>query len=66
MSFCKKINTNKIFTIKDNLNKDYKLTVAYNSITIELIVQHPTYIKEKYESGNLTLAAFQKKNDNRQ
>ena len=52
----------KIFTIKDNLNKDYKLTVAYNSITIELIVQHPTYIKEKYESGNLTLAAFQKKN----
>ena len=52
----------KIFTIKDNNNKDYKLTVAYNSFTIEFIVQHPTYIKEKYESGNLTLVAFQKKN----
>ena len=52
----------KIFTIKDNNNKDYKLTVAYNSFTIEFILQHPTYIREKYESGNLSLAAFQKKN----
>ena len=52
----------KLFTIKDNNNNDYKLTVAYNSFTIEFIVQHPTYIKEKYESGNITLAAFQKKN----
>ena len=52
----------KIFTIKDNNNNDYKLTIAYNSFTIEFIVQHPTYIREKYESGNLTLVAFQKKN----
>jgi hypothetical protein len=52
----------KIFTIKDNYNKEYKLTMAYNSFTIEFILQHPTYIKEKYESGNLTLVAFQKKN----
>ena len=41
----------KLFTIKDNNNNDYKLTVAYNSFTIEFIVQHPTYIKEKYESA---------------
>ena len=52
----------KIFTIKYNYNKEYKLTMAYNSFTIEFILQHPTYIKEKYESGNLTLVAFQKKN----
>ena len=52
----------KIFTVKeDKTNKEYKLIVAYNSFTIEFILQHPTYIKEKYESGNLTLVAFQKK-----
>jgi hypothetical protein len=53
----------KIFTVKeDKTNKDYKLIMSYNSFTIEFILQNPTYIREKYESGNITLAAFQQKN----
>ena len=53
----------KIFTVKeDKTNKEYKLIVSYNSFTIEFILQNPTYSREKYESGNLTLVAFQQKN----
>ena len=53
----------KIFSIKDEkTNTDYKLTVSYNSFTIEFILQNATYFKEKYESGNLTLPIFHKKN----
>ena len=53
----------KIFSIKDEkTNTDYKLTVSYNSFTIEFILQNATYFNEKYESGNLTLPIFHKKN----
>ena len=53
----------KIFTIKDEkTHTDYKLTISYNSFTIEFILQNATYFKEKYESGNLSLPAFHQKN----
>ena len=53
----------KIFSVKDEkTHTDYKLTVSYNSFTIEFILQNSTYFREKYESGNLSLQAFHQKN----
>ena len=53
----------KIFTVTDAKNHNsYRLTVAYNSFTIEFIVENSTYIKEKYESGNMNLPFFHQKN----
>jgi len=53
----------KIFTVTDiKSHNSYRLTISYNSFTVEFIVQNPTYTREKYESGNISLAAFQQKN----
>ena len=53
----------KIFSLKDEkTHTDYRLTMSYNSFTIEFILQNSTYLKERYESGNLTLSAFHQKN----
>ena len=53
----------KIFSLKDEkTHTDYRLTMSYNSFTIEFILQNSTYLKERYESGNITLPAFHQKN----
>ena len=53
----------KIFSLKDEKTlTDYRLTVSYNSFTLEFILQNASYIKERYESGNLSLPAFHQKN----
>ena len=53
----------KIFTFQDaKSHNSYRLTISYNSFSIEFIVQNPTYTREMYESGHITLAVFQQKN----
>lgn len=53
----------KIFTVTDQRNHNsYRLTISYNSFTIEFILQNATYVKERYESGNMALPAFHQKN----
>ena len=53
----------KIFTVTDiKSHNSYRLTISYNSFTVEFIVQNPTYTREKYESGNMNLPFFHQKN----
>jgi len=53
----------KIFTVTDQkTHTNYRLTIAYNSFTVEFILQNPTYTREKFESGPMSLGALQQKN----
>ena len=53
----------KIFTVQDVKSHNlYRLTISYNSFSIEFIVQNSTYTREMYESCPITLAVFQQKN----
>ena len=52
----------KIFYVtEEGTFKKFKLTLAYNSFTIEFIVQNKDYSREVYESGRFTLPDFRKK-----
>ena len=52
----------KIFYVtEEGTFKKFKLTLAYNSFTIEFIAQNKDYSREVYESGRMTLPDFRKK-----
>jgi len=52
----------KIFYVtEEGTFKKFKLTMAYNSFTIEFIAQNKDYSREVYESGRMTLPEFRQK-----